>query len=139
MIIMQDALPGVNRFLKGTELSATATRHVVGFLVAFVMHIGRMSAVQAAAAIRIQPRHRAQVMRFLAKQYAWSKDWCLLNHVTDLVLAHEARQTGRWLLVLDQTYCTHQGEKTENTFDHGQRPKSGKCRRHRKNECVSRH
>jgi len=80
MVMMQDALPGVNRFLKGSGLGPAATRHVVGFVVAFAMHIGRMSAVQAAAAIRIKPRHRAQVMRFLAKQYAWSKDWRLLNH-----------------------------------------------------------
>ena len=67
MVIMQDALPKINRFLKGTGLSEMATRHVTGFLVAFVMHIGRMSAAQAASAIRIDPRHRAQMMRFLAR------------------------------------------------------------------------
>ena len=137
MVIMQDALPGVKRFLKGTNLGETAARHVTGFLVTFVMHIGRMSAAQAASAIRIHPRHRAQVVRFLARS-RWSGDWSLLSQVADLLLAHEIRQTGRWLLLLDQTYCTHQGAKTENTFTHGQRSKGGKDRRQRKKSATRR-
>ena len=48
------------------------------------------------------------------------------------MLAHETRQFGRWLLLLDQTYYTQQGTKTENTFSHGQKSKSGKERRRRK-------
>ena len=137
MVIMQDALPKINRFLKGTGLSEMATRHVTGFLVAFVMHIGRMSAAQAASAIRIDPRHRAQMMRFLARN-RWSRNWSLLGQLADLVLAHETRQSGRWLLLLDQTYNTQQGTKTENTFSHGQKSKSGKDRRHRKKTSARR-
>jgi len=128
---MHDALPKINRFLKGTGLSEMTTRHVTGFLVAFVMHMGRMSAAQAASAIRIDPRHRAQLIRFLARNH-WSRNWSLLSQLADLVLAHETRQSGRWLLLLDQTYCTQQGTKTENTFSHGQKRKSGKERRRRK-------
>jgi hypothetical protein len=85
-----------------------ATRHVTGFLLAFVMHLGRMSAAQAACAIRIAPRHRAQVMRFLARN-RWSCNWSLLSQLAELVLIHESRHCGRWLLLLDQTYCTQQG------------------------------
>ena len=71
MVIMHDALPKINRFLKGTGLSEMATRHVTGFLVAFVMHIGRMSAAQAATAIRIRPAPPRPTRRFLARN-RWS-------------------------------------------------------------------
>jgi hypothetical protein len=130
VVIMQDALPKIKPFLKGAGLSEMATRHVTGFLVAFVMHLGRMSAAQVACAIRIAPRHRAQVMRFLA-QNRWSGNWWLLSQLAELVLIHETRQSGRWLLLLDQTYCTQQGGQTENTFSHGKKGKSGKERRRR--------
>jgi hypothetical protein len=135
--MMQDALPGIKRFLKGTGLEETPARYVTGFIVAFVMHLGRMSAAQAAGRIRIQPRHRAQVVRFLA-ECRWSGNWCLLQQLADHVLAYEHSQTGRWLFILDQTYCTQQGKKTENTFSHGQKRKSGKDRRRRKKSAARR-
>jgi hypothetical protein len=137
VVIMQDALPKINRFLKGTGLSEMAVRHVTSFLVAFMMHLGRMSAAQAASAIRIDPRHRAQMMRFLA-QNRWTRNWLLLSRLADLVLIYETRQVGRWLLLLDQTYCTQQGVKTENTFSHGKRGKSGKDRKRRKKASTRR-
>jgi len=137
MVIMQDALPKINRFLKNAGLSEMAKRHVMGFIVAFVMHIGRMSAAQAASAIRIHSRHRAQMMRFLAKN-RWSNNWALLEQLAELVLIHETRQSGWWTLSLDQTYCTQQGGKAENTFSHGTRSKSGKDRRRRKKTATRR-
>jgi hypothetical protein len=73
-MMMQDALPGIKRFLRAVALSD----HVAGFLIrlvaAFIVHVGRMSATQAAGAIRTQARHRAAVIRFLAK-LGWSDDW----------------------------------------------------------------
>ena len=131
MVIMQDALPAIKRFLKPANLGETAERQITGFIVAFIMHVGRMSAASASNAIRIQPRHRAQAMRFLARYY-WTSDLSLLMQLAELLLAHERSRTGRWLQILDQTYCTHQGVKTENTFMHGQKAKSGKDRRRRK-------
>lgn len=131
MVIMEDALPGIKRFLKAAKLGEAAERHVTAFIVAFVMHVGRMSAASASTAIRIHPRHRAQAMRFLARYY-WTKDLSLLMQLADQLLAYEEARTGRWLLIVDQTYCTHQGIKTENTFTHGQKAKSGKDRRRRK-------
>ena len=131
MVIMPDSLPGIKRFLKPLGLSETAEHHITGFIVGFIFHIGRMSAATASNAVRISPRHRAQAMRFLARYY-WSRDLSVLMGAADLLLAYENRLTGRWLLILDQTYITQQGVKTENTFSHGQRAKSGKDRRRRK-------
>jgi hypothetical protein len=51
MVIMQDALPGIKRFLKPLGLKETTERHVTSFIVAFVMHLGRMSAATASSAI----------------------------------------------------------------------------------------
>lgn len=131
MVIMQDALPGVKRFLKPLGLKESTERHVTCFIVAFIMHLGRMSAATASNAIRIHPRHRAQAMRFLARQCR-TRDLAVLAQLAELLLAFEHRRGGRWLLIVDQTYCTHQGLKTENTFSHGQKAKSGKDRRRRK-------
>ncbi len=131
MVIMQDALPKIKQFLRPAGLSETAQRHVSCFIVAFIMHLGRMSAATASHSIRIDSRHRAQAMRFLTRQY-WTRDLSLLMTLADQLLVHELSQTGTWLLIVDQTYCTHQGLKTENTFSHGERAKSGKDRRKRK-------
>ena len=131
MVIMSDSLPGIKRFLKPLGLSETAEHHITAFLVGFIFHIGRMSAATASNSIRISPRHRAQAMRFLSRYY-WSRDLSVLMAAADLLLAYEHRVGGRWLMIVDQTYITQQGVKTENTFSHGQRSKSGKDRRKRK-------
>lgn len=84
-MMMQDALPGIKRFLAKVALS----HHVQGFLIrlvaAFIVHVGRMSATQAAGAIRTQARHRASVIRFLAK-LGWSDDWSVLAQLAEMVL-----------------------------------------------------
>jgi hypothetical protein len=131
MVIMEDALPGITRFLKAAGLSEAAEQHVSGFIVAFIMHLGRMSAAAASNAIRIHPRHRAQAMRFLARDRR-IRDLAVLMQMADLVLTYEHRHQGLGLLILDQTYCTPQGVKTENTFSHGQKAKSGRDQRRRK-------
>jgi hypothetical protein len=131
MVIMQDALPGIKRFLKPLRFSQAAEAHVSGYIVAFMMHLGRMSAAAASSSIRLHPRHRAQAMRFLARECR-TRDLAVLTQLAELLLVFEHRRTGRWLLIVDQTYCTQQGLKTENTFNHGERAKSGKDRRRRK-------
>ena len=70
-------------------------------------------------------------MRFLARDRR-IRDLAVLMQLADLVLAYEHRHQGLWLLILDQTYCTQQGVKTENTFSHGQKAKSGRDQRRRK-------
>lgn len=127
-MMMQDALPGIKRFLKPLKLAPSATTYVVGFLAGFVAHFGRMSASQAAQAIRSNARHRANVVRFLATQ-GWSGDWCVLHQLAELLLAAEAARGGTWLFILDQTLAGQQGQKTENTFSTGnrqRRPRQGR-------------
>ncbi len=131
MVIMQDALPGIKRFLKVAGFKESTQRHVTGFIVGFVMHVGRMSAAAASNTIRMHPRHRAQAMRFLARECR-TRDLAVLMQLSELLLSFEHRRSGRWLLILDQTYNTQFGRKTENTFSHGRREKSGKDRRQRK-------
>lgn len=69
-MIMQDELPGIKRFLKLVE-------------------------PHAAQSIRSQSSHRANDVRFLAKQ-GWSGDWCVLAQVADLLLQGEAARGGGW-------------------------------------------
>src|ERR1700682_4448272 len=68
-MIMQEALPGIKRFLKPLGLNERVFGLTIRFVAAFAMHCGRMSAVQAAGAVRSQPRHRAQICRFLGRRY----------------------------------------------------------------------
>ena len=129
---MQDALPGIKRFLATVTLRDPVLSFTIRFVAAFIVHIGRMSATQAAGAIRTEARHRAAVIRFLAK-LGWSDDWSVLAHVAELVLQAEQRCGGSWVFIVDQTYCGQQGEKTENTFSRANyRPRPKKSNRRQK-------
>jgi len=131
-VIFADALPKIKTFLRPAQLAASTCTLVVRLIAAFVHHPGRMSATQAAGAIRSQARHRAQLVRFLARTH-WSKDWQLLETLAALLLQHEARRDGTWVFILDQTYCGQQGQKTENTFSRANyRPRAQKSKRKQK-------
>ena len=138
-MIFADTLPRIKTFLRPARLSATTTALLVRLVAAFLCHRGRLSASQAASAIRSQARHRAQLTRFLARGH-WSKDWTVLSAVADLLLHLEARRAGTWTFILDQTYVGQQGVKTENTFsraNYRKRPKKGnrKNKKHAKRSC----
>jgi Transposase DDE domain len=131
-MIFANTLPKIKTFLRPAALSATSYALVVRLIAAFVHHPGRMSASQAAGAIRSQARHRAQLARFLARSH-WSKDWQVLSAVADLLLQREAHRDGTWVFILDQTYCGQQGTKTENTFSRANyRPRAKKSGRKQK-------
>jgi len=135
-MIMTDALPGIKRFFKGAALSPLALTMLIRLAAAFIRHDGRMSASQAAGAVRSQARHRAALVRFLADS-RWAKDWAVLTEVAELLLRLETRHRGTWAFLLDQTLCGQQGTKTENTFSRGnyrKRPKKG----NRKNKKLAR-
>lgn len=135
-MIMTDALPGIKRFFARAALSPLALAMLIRFAAAFIRHDGRMSASQAAGAVRSQARHRAALVRFLADR-GWAQDWAVLAAVAELLLRLETRRRGTWALVLDQTLCGQQGTKTENTFSRGnyrRRPKKGQ----RKNKPLAR-
>jgi len=127
-MILQDALPGSKRFLKTMVLREYDYGLLLSLIAAFVTHIGRMSASQAAGAIRTRTRHRAAVIRFLAR-LGWSDDWSVLAQLAERVLEAEQRRGGVWIFIVDQTLCGHQGDQTANTFSTGnrkRRPRKGR-------------
>src|SRR3954471_21688309 len=122
MLLLQDAPAKIKTFLKPLEktgMTKTARAYLVRLVIGFLFHMGRMSASQAAETLRGRARHRAQVARFLA-DCRWSKDWTECLWMATLLLeqktATEQAGRGRWVFILDQTYCSQQGAKTENTY-----------------------
>ncbi len=138
MVILQDALEGLKGLLRAVVLSDRARTAVIRCVAAFVLHAGRMSASQAAGAIRTEPCHRAQIGRFLKR--AWWQKRGLLKHLQYTVLAMESR-SGSFMLIVDSTFCSQQGRLTENTFSTGnrqRRPRQGRRYNSKKNarKCV---
>ena len=127
MVIMQDALPGLKRFLKPVGLNERMQALAIRCIVAFVMHLGRMAATRAATAVRSEPRHRAQVCRFLGRKLLRRMSpACVLR---GQLLFMESQRSGRFLFIVDQTLVSQQGGKTENTFSTGnrqRRPRKGR-------------
>jgi len=125
-MIVQDALPRIKRFLKPAGLNKQSLGLVVRCMAAFCLHWGRMSTVQAAGAVRSEPRHRAQIGRFLGRKHLRNRQ--LLSGLQAQVLAQEATG-GRFVYLTDQTLCSQQGDKTENTYSTGnrqRRPRKGR-------------
>jgi len=127
MVIMQDALPGLKRFLKPLGLRERLLGLVIRWIVAFVMHLGRMAAARAATAVRAEPRHRAQLGRFLGRK--------LLRRLAPAavlrgqLLRLEQRSAEAFFFLVDQTLVSQQGGKTENTYSTGnrqRRPRKGR-------------
>ena len=104
------------------------SRLIAGFL----EHVGRMSASQAAGAIRTAACHRGNVVRYLAR-LGVSRDWQVLEQVAALLLEMESRRSGRWLFIVDQTYNGQSGARTENTFSRANyRPRAKHSQRRQK-------
>ena len=90
VLIMQDALPLFKSFLKPVSLKQRARQLLLRCVIAFLMHLGKMSASRVAGAVRTDARHRAQVSRFLGGRY-WRR--CdLLGQLRAELLEMEARQ-----------------------------------------------
>jgi hypothetical protein len=124
-VIVQEALPEFNRFLKPAGLNPRTLGLVVRCVAAFCLHWGRMSASQAAGVVRSEPRHRAQICRFLSRKALRRRP--LLPPLQAQLLALEPGQ-GRFLFLIDQTLSSQQGDKTENTYSSGnrrRRPRKG--------------
>ena len=127
-MIMQEALPRIKAFYEGIVKQPLVFDMLVRLMAAFIEHNGRMSATQAAGAIRTRAVHRAAVIRFLAKE-GWGRDWRLLEQLAQRLLEQEDRPGGVWIFIVDQTLCSQQGDKTENTFSTGnrqRRPRQGR-------------
>ena len=85
------------------------------WVAAFVEHHGRMTASEAAGAIRTSACHRANVIRYLAR-LGVHRNWQMLEQLAEPLLAMEHRTSGVWVFIVDQTYNGQSGVKTENTF-----------------------
>jgi hypothetical protein len=110
----------VKEFVGKGKQNANTQGYLMRLITAFLLHVGRMGASQAASAIRTQARHRANVTRFLART-GLSRDWMQLYWMAVLVLEQETERAGPWFFILDQTFCSQQGQKTENTYSMGNR------------------
>jgi DDE family transposase len=133
VFMMQNALPKLNDFVKVLKLNATRESLVIRMITAFIVHRGRMSASQAADAVRVEPRHRAQLGRFLGRKF-W-KGVQILSRLRELVFVLSAPE-GTYLFILDQTYCSQQGMRAENTFRMGAKSSKKKAKSKRKSGYV---
>lgn len=116
MLILQEALPAIKPFLSPLGLRRSSQDLAIRCVIAFLMHLGKMSASRISSAVRTEARHRAQISRFLGRAYWRQRD--RLGPLRAALLEFESRQ-GLFVLILDQTLCGQQGKLTENTFTHG--------------------
>jgi hypothetical protein len=126
VLIMQDALPLIKTFFKPAPLNQRARGLAIRCVIAFLMHLGKMSASRGAGSVRTDARHRAQITRFLGRAYWRRVD--LLGPLRAALLDMEASR-GLFIFIVDQTFCGQQGKLTENTFSRGnkvKRPRKGK-------------
>ena len=126
MVIMDDALPGLKRFLKPVCLNQRMSGLVIRCVVAFVMHLGRMAAARASNSVRTQTRHRAQICRFLGRKLL--RRMSPASVLREQLLHLESRLNGTFYFLVDSTLTSQQGSKTENTFSTGnrqRRPRKG--------------
>lgn len=126
MPMIADVVPQFNRFLRPLKLKEAAQQMVARVIIAFIFHSGRMSCLQAAGALKSQPRHRAQVSRFLARPLWRALD---INGQLRETLLNMETEPGPFIFIVDATHCSQQGKKTQNTHSTGnrkRRPKKGR-------------
>lgn len=129
-MILLESVPTIKTFTRSLAAFTSAlllTRCLTGFF----DHRRRMSATQAASAIRTNTCHRANLGRYLARLGS-QRNWQLLDAAGAQLLQLESR-TGTWCLLLDATHVGQSGTKTENTFCRGNyRPRVKNSKRHQK-------
>jgi hypothetical protein len=112
-MIFAESLPFAKPFFAAAALPASTVGLLTRFVVACLSTL--RSACQAADAIRTDPRHRAQLVRFLARQ-GWARDWLTLERLADAVRDACLHERGDWLFILDQTTHTTVGWQAQNTY-----------------------
>ncbi len=112
-MIFATSLPDAKAFFAAAGLPASTVGLLTRFVVACLDTL--RSASQAADAIRTDPRHRAQLVRFLARR-GWSKDWLTLDRLAGVLLDAGRHEQGDWLFLLDQTTHTTVGRHAQNTY-----------------------
>jgi hypothetical protein len=134
-MIFANSLPDAKAFFAPLALPASTVLTLARFLVA--CFDGLRCAADAACAIRADPRHRAQLVRFLARQ-GWSRDWNSLATLADLLLQQCQAEVGTWAFLLDTTYHTTFGRHAQNTFSRGNKTRRGR-QSQRKQKKAHRH
>src|SRR3954453_21402108 len=132
MVIVADSLPGLKRWLAPLSLTESTKLLVIRVVIAFLLHAGRMSCLRAAGAVRCEPRHRAQISRFLARP-RWRK--LDINSTLRQGLLDREAADGLFVFLIDATLTSQAGTKTENTYSTGNRRRRPcKARRYNKNK-----
>jgi hypothetical protein len=132
MIMLADSAPGLKTWLAPLGLKDSAKFLVIRVIIAFLLHPGRMSCLRAGGAIRCEPRHRAQISRFLARP-RWRK--ININRILRQALLEREAADGSFIFIIDATLVSQAGKTVENTYSTGnrkRRPRKG--RRHGKNK-----
>ena len=133
MAMVADSVPKLKGFLRSFPLTDDCRSLITRMVMTFILHSGRMSCSQAAGALPLQSRNKAQLTRFLRRP-RW-RSVGIARLAAEMLLKKAARSTGRYILIFDATSCTQQGTKTQNTYSTGnrkRRPKKG--RRYGKNK-----
>jgi hypothetical protein len=126
VVMVADFVPGLKRSLRGLDLREAALAMVLRMVVAFLLHCGRMSCLQAAGAVRSQTRHRAQISRLLRRP---SFRRLNINGALRQQLLAAESSSGLFVYIIDATLCSQAGEHTENTYHTGnrqRRPRKGR-------------
>jgi hypothetical protein len=116
--MVPDSMPQLKSTLKNARLSQAAHDLVTRFVIAFVLHTGRMSCLAAAEALRSEPRHRAQLARFTARP-RWKE--AELNAAIRRDLLDMERLDGTFVFIVDATLVSQAGQRTQNTHSTGNR------------------
>jgi hypothetical protein len=122
-MIFAESLPLAKSFFGVLKLPASTVGLLTRLVTACIA--GLHSASAAASAVRIDPRHRAQIVRFLARQ-GWSANWATLEALADLLLQSCLHEVGTWALIFDQTYHATQGLKAQNSFSRANKKRRAK-------------
>jgi hypothetical protein len=118
MVMVADSLPDLKSWLAPLGLKDGTRLLVIRVVAAFILHAGRMSCLGAAGVIRCEPRHRAQISRFLARPGWRKRD---INSVLRQALLEREAGEGLFVYIIDATLNSRAGTKTENTFSTGNR------------------
>jgi hypothetical protein len=133
MAMVADSIPKLKGFLRGFQLSDGCRNLVLRMMMTFILHSGRMSCSQAAGALPLEARNKAQLSRFLRRP-RW-RQIKMSRLAANRLLSKVSGLKGRYFLIFDATTCTQQGTRTENTYstaNRKRRPKKG--RRYGKNK-----
>jgi hypothetical protein len=118
MVMVADSIPGLKSWLAPLGLKEGTRLLVIRVVAAFILHAGRMSCLRAAGAVRCEPRHRAQISRFLARPRWRGRD---INSELRRALLERGSGEGLFVYIIDATLNSRAGAKTENTFSTGNR------------------